>query len=104
MRLVLEKVQREQTHIDLILATGDIAQDASEAAYTRFQQHLAQFDAPNYWLQGNHDITEPILNTLNDKTRLSPCVIQQDGWQTDDYQKLEPRVVVVGCFFSRCHP
>ena len=81
LRLVLEKVQREQTHIDLILATGDIAQDASEAAYTRFQQHLAQFDAPNYWLQGNHDITEPILNTLNDKTRLSPCVIQQDGWQ-----------------------
>lgn len=80
LRLVLEKVQREQTHIDVILATGDIAQDASEVAYTRFQQHLEQFNAPNYWLQGNHDITQPILNTLNNKSHLSPCVIKQGAW------------------------
>ena len=32
LRLVLEKVQREQSRIDVILATGDIAQDASETA------------------------------------------------------------------------
>ncbi len=81
LRLVLAKVQREQTHIDVILATGDIAQDASEAAYLRFQQHLAQFTAPSYWLQGNHDITQPILNTLNDKSHLSPCVIDRGGWR-----------------------
>ena len=80
LRLVLEKVQREQKHIDVILATGDIAQDASEMAYTRFQQHLAQFNAPNYWLQGNHDITQPILNALNNKSHLSPCVIVLGGW------------------------
>ena len=81
LRLVLEKVQREQSRIDVILATGDIAQDASEAAYTRFQQHLAQFNVPNYWLQGNHDITQPILNILNDKSHLSPCVIELSGWR-----------------------
>ena len=72
LRLVLEKVKREQTNIDVILATGDIAQDASEVAYQRFQQHLAQFNTPNYWLQGNHDITQPILNTLNNQSHLSP--------------------------------
>ncbi|PTQ89998.1 3',5'-cyclic-AMP phosphodiesterase [Agitococcus lubricus] len=81
LRLVLEKVKREQSHIDVILATGDIAQDASEQAYTRFQQHLAQFNTPNYWLQGNHDITQPILNILgNNKSHLSPCVIQYEHW------------------------
>lgn len=81
LRLVLEKVKREQTNIDVILATGDIAQDATEVAYKRFQQHLAQFDAPNYWLQGNHDITQPILNTLNHQSHLSPCIIKFDKWQ-----------------------
>jgi Icc protein len=80
LTLVLAKVAQEQPSIDVILATGDIAQDASEVAYTRFQQHLAQFNAPSYWLQGNHDITQPILNTLNNKSHLSPCVIKQGGW------------------------
>ncbi|HNN29704.1 MAG TPA: metallophosphoesterase, partial [Agitococcus sp.] len=78
--LVLEKVKREQSHIDVILATGDIAQDATEVAYQRFQQHLAQFNAPSYWLQGNHDITQPILNTLNNKSHLSPSVIKFANW------------------------
>ncbi len=81
LRLVLEKVKREQTNIDVILATGDIAQDATEVAYQRFQQHLAQFNTPNYWLQGNHDITQPILNTLNNQSHLSPCVIKFAKWQ-----------------------
>lgn len=81
LQLVLAKIKQEQTHIDAILATGDIAQDASEVAYTRFQQHLAQFNAPNYWLQGNHDITQPILNTLGDKSHLSPCIIKFAKWQ-----------------------
>ena len=80
LTLVLAKVAQEQPSIDVILATGDIAQDASEVAYTRFQQHLEQFNAPNYWLQGNHDITQPILNTLNNKSHLSPCVIKQGAW------------------------
>jgi Icc protein len=80
LRLVLEKVQREQPLIDVILATGDIAQDASEVAYMRFQQHLSQFNAPNYWLQGNHDITQPILNTLSHQSHLSPCVIERGAW------------------------
>lgn len=82
LRLVLEKVQREQQKIDVVLATGDIAQDASEVAYTRFQQHLAQLNAPNYWLQGNHDITQPILNILgNNQSHLSPCVISFKHWR-----------------------
>ena len=82
LRLVLAKVKTEQPHIDVILATGDIAQEATEVAYGRFQQHLAQFNAPSYWLQGNHDITLPIQNTLTDsKNHLSPCVIKSDAWR-----------------------
>lgn len=80
LALVLAKIRQEQTHIDLILATGDIAQDSTPEAYQRFQQHLATFGVPNYWLQGNHDITQPMLQTLGNHSHLSPCVIEHDPW------------------------
>lgn len=79
--LVLDKVRREQPRIDFILATGDISQDASPEAYQRFHDHLETFGVPNYWLQGNHDITAPMITTLGGRTRLSPCVIDQGGWR-----------------------
>ncbi len=81
LRLVLERVTREQPRIDLILATGDLSQDGSTTAYRRFQQHLERFKAPSYWLQGNHDLTEPMLNTLGGSSHLSPCLIEQGPWR-----------------------
>lgn len=59
LRMVLERVEQEQSHIDVILATGDLSQDGSPSSYQRFQQHLTRFKAPSYWLQGNHDLTDP---------------------------------------------
>lgn len=81
LQLVLDRVAREQSGIDVILATGDISQDGSLAAYKRFHQHLSRFKVPNYWLQGNHDITAPMLATLGGESHISPCVIEQDGWR-----------------------
>ncbi len=53
---VLSLINQQQSEIDLILATGDIANDASLAAYQRFyttvSDHLL---APMAWLPGNHD-------------------------------------------------
>lgn len=81
LRLVLEKVAREQPRIDVVLATGDLSQDGSTAAYQRFQQHIARFDAPSYWLQGNHDLTTPMVNTLGGRSHLSPCLIEVGDWR-----------------------
>ncbi len=81
LKLVLDKVRKEQPGLDLILATGDISQDASPEAYQRFHRYLDAFGVPNYWLQGNHDITAPMITTLGGHTRLSPCVIDRDGWR-----------------------
>lgn len=81
LRLVLESVAREHSRIDVILATGDISQDGSAAAYRRFQQYLERFKAPSYWLQGNHDLTDPIVNTMGGHSHLSPCLIAQGPWR-----------------------
>ncbi len=40
---------------DLILATGDLAQDGSEQAYRVFQDKIRGFNCPSLWLAGNHD-------------------------------------------------
>lgn len=64
---VIEQVQRdvvtEGRAPDLILATGDLAQDSSEEAYRVLSRKLAQFDCPAFWLAGNHD-DSPLLTRL----------------------------------------
>lgn len=78
---VLHLVAREQPHIDVILATGDLSQDGSPESYRRFHQHLEQFHAPSYWLQGNHDLTDPMVNTLGGDSHLSPCLVALGAWR-----------------------
>lgn len=81
LRMVLERVEQEQSHIDVILATGDLSQDGSTSSYQRFQQHLTRFKAPSYWLQGNHDLTDPMVNALGGDSHLSPCLIPIGDWR-----------------------
>lgn len=81
LKLVLDRVAREHSLIDVILATGDLSQDGSVTAYSRFQTHLERFAAPSYWLQGNHDLTQPMINTLGGRSHLSPCLIEQGAWR-----------------------
>lgn len=81
LKLVLDRVAREHPHIDVILATGDLSQDGSTTSYRRFQQHIERFRTPSYWLQGNHDLTDPMVNTLGGHSHLSPCLIEQGDWR-----------------------
>lgn len=78
---VLQLIAREQSGIDVILATGDLSQDGSLESYRRFQGHVAQFGAPSYWLQGNHDLTEPMVNVLGGESHLSPCLVSLGDWR-----------------------
>lgn len=52
---VLELVRANENSIDLILATGDIAQDATVMAYEHFSKNMASLNAPYLWIPGNHD-------------------------------------------------
>jgi len=58
LKLILDRVQAEVADIDLIIATGDIAQDSSLQAYRNFLSFLAPFSAPMRWIPGNHDSRE----------------------------------------------
>ncbi|WP_300521750.1 3',5'-cyclic-AMP phosphodiesterase [Alcanivorax sp.] len=78
---VLELIRREQPSPDLILATGDLSQDASLESYQRLGEALSSFTAPVYWLEGNHDKPAPMLKALDcDRERMSPCVLEIGNW------------------------
>lgn len=49
---------------DLILLTGDLAQDPCADSYQRIQQHLNQYTAPCLCLPGNHDDFELMQHHL----------------------------------------
>jgi len=52
---VLRTMAREQPGAELLVATGDISANGSEAAYRRFLQKMRAVRTPWYWLPGNHD-------------------------------------------------
>lgn len=46
--------------IDLLLATGDLTQDGSASAYRYLAAQFEDFEAPSFWLPGNHDEIEAL--------------------------------------------
>nr|MBX2809039.1 metallophosphoesterase [Cellvibrionaceae bacterium] len=62
---VLALVKQQQPEIDLVLATGDIANEASAAAYRRFYSLVCDYlPSPFAWLPGNHDKPELMAETV----------------------------------------
>ena len=79
---VLSAIHAENRPCDLIVATGDLAQDQSSAAYQHFAEGIASFSVPCVWLPGNHDFQPAMYSSLQD-AGISPakCVFVGDHWQ-----------------------
>lgn len=80
LRAVVEQVRYEQPEIDLILATGDIAQDGSFSAYERFLDLTEPLAAPVRWLAGNHDDV-PTLRGVSQNRALAQTDIDLGAWR-----------------------
>ena len=65
---------------DYVLATGDIAQDASVEAYHYFQSQISQFKAASRWFAGNHDDREILKEALNDGDETNR-LLRAGNWQ-----------------------
>lgn len=63
---VLSAIHAENRPCDLIVATGDLAQDQSSAAYQHFAEGIASFSVPCVWLPGNHDFQPAMYSSLQD--------------------------------------
>ncbi|QDY43051.1 3',5'-cyclic-AMP phosphodiesterase [Candidatus Pantoea soli] len=61
---VLDAIAAQQREFDLIIATGDLAQDHSVEAYQHFVAGIARLPKPCVWLPGNHDFQPAMVDTL----------------------------------------
>lgn len=61
---VLEAIQREGYPFDLVVGTGDLAQDHSMAGYQHFAQGIEILKKPCSWLPGNHDFQPAMVDIL----------------------------------------
>ena len=77
---VVAAVKQSGFSPDLILATGDLAQDGTEAAYRAFAERLQAFDCPAIWMAGNHD-HQTNLNRAMAGTDSNRRHFVAGGWQ-----------------------
>lgn len=79
---VLEAIHASARDVDLVVATGDLAQDHSCAAYQHFADGIASFSVPCVWLPGNHDFQPSMYSTLQE-AGISPAkrVLVGENWQ-----------------------
>lgn len=79
---VLDAIAAQQREFDLIIATGDLAQDHSIEAYQHFAEGISRLSAPCVWLPGNHDFQPAMFDTLA-KAKIADAkrVFLGDRWQ-----------------------
>ena len=79
---VLQAIHASARDVDLVVATGDLAQDHSSAAYQHFADGIASFAAPCVWLPGNHAFQPSMYSTLQE-AGISPAkrVLIGERWQ-----------------------
>jgi Icc protein len=80
LQAVIELAKRERPAVDLLLATGDLSDGGSEAAYQRLQGYLSQFGCADFWLPGNHDERATMEAAVAGSNRLSREIRIAD-WQ-----------------------
>lgn len=71
---VIDRARREQARIDLVLATGDLANNGAREAYERLARKLAPLGAPSFWLPGNHDDRQQMEQACPDPASLSSTI------------------------------
>lgn len=66
---------------DIVVATGDLTHDASQAAYEMVRQCFGRLGVPVYCLPGNHDEAAALHQHMNGDAFHSTASLQINGWQ-----------------------
>jgi len=84
-RLSFETVSRaavaSNAELDLVLATGDLSQDASAASYQYLAARFDEIGLPLFWIPGNHDDDAVMREHLRGEFISSARQVLVGGWQ-----------------------
>lgn len=78
---LLDMAARHIDGFDLVLMTGDLAQDPVNGTYLRLRNHLGLLPLPCYCLPGNHDKPSLIRQVLANGNVFCQTQILLDNWQ-----------------------
>lgn len=78
---VLDLLRTTKEPIDLIILSGDLSQDGSPIAYQRLAEMFNPFNVPVYWVPGNHDDPDKMLEVYPRKTIANDKHIVLKNWQ-----------------------
>lgn len=78
---IIEQLESSTPHPDLILLTGDLSQDETEASYQKIVERLVPLNIPTYWLPGNHDHVPTMERVLDRPPVYTSKSVYQGGWQ-----------------------
>lgn len=80
----LERVLDDMTSLphppELIIATGDLAEDGASVTYTRIRNILCEAGVRTYVLPGNHDDTGAMRRWLTSEHVRFESLVNQGGW------------------------
>lgn len=79
LQAVIDLVKAEFPEPDLLLGTGDLADSGAEDAYRRLTGYFDQLTSRHYWLPGNHDLRDVMVD-VGGEERL-PGEIRVGRWQ-----------------------
>ncbi len=74
---VMDDIQRHYPHLDALIHTGDVAQEADSATYQRYLQYMQSLNINFFQIPGNHDDIDcfPFQQPLP-----KPTVIELGAW------------------------
>lgn len=79
--LIIQAIKALSHQPDVILLTGDLAQDESAGAYQALQQKFSGFSVPVYPLPGNHDNPALMAAILSQPPFKSSRLLSLGGWR-----------------------
>lgn len=79
LQVIVDQVLAEYPAPDLLLGTGDLADSGARGAYERLQGYFDQITAEHYWLPGNHDLRDVMVEVAGEE-RL-PGELRIGNWQ-----------------------
>lgn len=78
---VIQAIQALERRPDLLLLTGDLAQDYQPESYEMLQEQLGHLQIPTYWVPGNHDCAETMAQVLKRSPFSAQKSFEAGGWQ-----------------------
>jgi len=78
---IIKQIHHSSPPIDLLLVTGDLAQNPCQSSYQRIYQALKKYPTRTLCLPGNHDDVDLMLHYFSDKQVNCDKKIQLKNWQ-----------------------